>query len=1054
MTEQQREAEREALAALRFRWVEAPDDVWTYSPYHVDGLHQDVERTARAGIGDAVASTGPSPVGLVLQGSKGVGKTHLLGWVRREVQRADGYFFLIQLTGGEAFWPDTAEAIVRGLSRPVESGARQLVLLLERLCARIGLPDKARGAVIGEARLSESVLDEFVAGLRGIDHQVGLECRDTARALVLYASGDSRLNNIGEDYLGGLEESDEGGRQRWGIRPRSRPARELVSDMSRLLALTGPSVFAIDQIDTLVAKSTTVINDSARDAVLAQELALLADNLMLLRDTTRRTLSLLACLPNSWKLLRDTASDTVQDRFRETAMLGRISDPGLARALIARWVGKTYRDIGFTPPYATWPVAPVAFDDAWDEHTPRALLKRLDAHVESCLNGEIRELVSFELTPTAPRRPIPTPAAVPEPSYFAALDERFAELRQAAEIEGAVAEKTEDGVMPGLLSAALRCWITEFGNDDMEWAIDPVSDGKPVVHAELHRTLDEQLDVEEHWSFRAIASRHHIAALHRLRNLRSAAGVKASTGNRHLVLIRNIDWAKGPKTRAELDALTAAGGSEVKVSDDDLRTFSALREMLTKQSAGLREWLVARKPASSSALLSQVLPASTKPADSGGDTGGDAGGDPGGDTAGTRFETAITLGGGADNGSSSAVRIELESLRKHAVIFAGSGSGKTVLMRRIVEECALRGVSAIVLDPNNDLARLGEGWPSPPDGWQPGDERTAREYLAHTDVVVWTPGRSGGRPLSFHPLPDFAGVLDDEDEFTAAVEASVATLAPHAKITGNTSRASRSRAVLREALTYHARTGTRSLTGLIELLADLPDGVSQLGSGVSIAADLAETLTAATVNDRLFGGAGEPADPAVLFTPAAGKRARISVISFVGLPSEEQRQGFVNQLQLEIFAWVKRNPAGDRPLGGLLVMDEAQTLAPSGALTPSTHSTIMLASQARKYGLGLLFATQAPKGLHNQITGNATTQFFGRLNSPAQIAAANDMARAKGGTVGDISLLERGQFYVTGETFGFRRLRAPLCLSYHPPSPLRLEEVIERARNGRREGGG
>jgi hypothetical protein len=291
-------------------------------------------------------------------------------------------------------------------------------------------------------------------------------------------------------------------------------------------------------------------------------------------------------------------------------------------------------------------------------------------------------------------------------------------------------------------------------------------------------------------------------------------------------------------------------------------------------------------------------------------------------------------------------------------------------------------------------------------------------------------------------------VLDDPDEFDASVEASVATLAPHARIAGATSRASRSKAVLREALTHYARTGSRSLTGFIDVLADLPDGVSRLGGGVAIAADLAETLKAAMVNDPLFGGSGEPADPAVLFTPVAGKRARVSVISFVGLPSEEQRQGFVNQLQMEIFGWAKRHPAGDRPLGGLLVMDEAQTLAPSAGVTPSTRSTIMLASQARKYGLGLLFATQAPKGLHNQVTGNATTQFFGRLNSPAQIAAANEMARAKGSTVGDISQLERGQFYVTGETFGFRRLQAPLCLSHHPPSPLRLEEVIERARNG------
>ena len=151
------------------------------------------------------------------------------------------------------------------------------------------------------------------------------------------------------------------------------------------------------------------------------------------------------------------------------------------------------------------------------------------------------------------------------------------------------------------------------------------------------------------------------------------------------------------------------------------------------------------------------------------------------------------------------------------------------------------------------------------------------------------------------------------------------------------------------------------------------------------------------VTDPLFGGGGAPADPGLLLTPSPGKRARVSVISFVGLTSEQQRQSFVNQLQMALFAWIKRNPAGDRPLGGLFVMDEAQTLAPSGRQDRLHASTIALASQARKYGLGLVFATQAPKGLHNQISGNATTQFFGLLNAPAQIDAARELAEAKGG---------------------------------------------------------
>jgi DNA helicase HerA-like ATPase len=173
----------------------------------------------------------------------------------------------------------------------------------------------------------------------------------------------------------------------------------------------------------------------------------------------------------------------------------------------------------------------------------------------------------------------------------------------------------------------------------------------------------------------------------------------------------------------------------------------------------------------------------------------------------------------------------------------------------------------------------------------------------------------------------------------------------------------------------------------------------------------------------------------------------VSVISMIGLSSDEQRQSFVNQLQMALFAWIKRNPADDRPLRGLLVMDEAQTLAPARGFTACTRSTLALSSQARKYGLGLVFATQAPKGLHNQIPGNAVTQFYGLLSAPAQIGAAQEMARAKGGLMPDISRLRSGNFYVAIEGEPFRRIVAPWCLSYHPPNPLSPEEVVALAKD-------
>src|SRR5690606_20904438 len=153
-----------------------------------------------------------------------------------------------------------------------------------------------------------------------------------------------------------------------------------------------------------------------------------------------------------------------------------------------------------------------------------------------------------------------------------------------------------------------------------------------------------------------------------------------------------------------------------------------------------------------------------------------------------------------------------------------------------------------------------------------------------------------------------------------------------AKVDGNTPKATQGRAVLKEALTYFARTGGTDLRAYLDLLADLPDGVSELVKGAQLAAELAETLKAATVTDPLFGGEGAPVDPGLLLRPAPGKRARVSVINLVGLPADDQRQSFVNQLQMALFAWVKKHPASDRPLGGLLVIDEAQPLAPYGPM--------------------------------------------------------------------------------------------------------------------------
>ncbi|WP_249997462.1 helicase HerA domain-containing protein [Actinoplanes sp. M2I2] len=1051
------EAQRAALASLRFNWAPVPDDIWRPLPFHVDGLHLPALRDIADGYAEAGASRDASPIGLVVQGQRGSGKTHLLGWVRQQVQGQGGYFFLVSLLDAGGFWDSVLAAMLDGLSRPIPgTDQTQLTVLLRRLSAMVGAPRKSRRAVMGETELTRADLDAFIEGLGEYDRQVARSSQETARALALSASEDVAHRDLAENYFVSGEENVAGERNAWGMRRAARPAQLIVQDLSWLLALTGPSVIAIDQIDTLIAQvavqsDPTLAAAAVVDPEQALMLARMADGLMTLRQITRRTLTVLACIPNSWTIVSSTAADTVADRFRLTPQLKRINDDDLARAIIEKRFGLRYQEAGFEPPFPTWPIAAGAFAEA-GQFTPRQLLMEIDQHVRACLaDGEVRILERLG-EPVVPR----SVSTVPAGDGLEAYDARFAELRKAADVVTPLGRTTEDRAMPALLAAGLTAWILERG--DEAFSVDPPPSADPPLHARLRLTLDERTEDQAHWCFRAISDEHHpSAALARIRKASRAAAVDAGTPKRRLFLLRNGKWGAGERTRDAVSELERRGGRTLALSEDDLRTLSALHVMLAETTMDLQGWLAERRPAHGLTVLQEALsdvaawiaPAAVSSAPAVDAPAVDA---PAVDapaqaaTAPDSSEPAFTVGYDYQDGSPA--RLPLEALRKHATIFAGSGSGKTVLIRRVIEECALQGVSAIVLDPNNDLARLGEAWPEPPAPWRPDDPAHAAEYLENTDVVVWTPRRASGRPLSFQPLPDFRSVRDDEDEFNEAVEAAVASLAPRAGVTGRTTKAALGLAVLRKAVEHYGRRGGTRLKGLIDTLAALPDGTIDLDDADKIALGLAQTLTAAMVNDPLFGGHGTPMDPGLLLTPAPGKRARVSVISLVGLPSDDVRQSFVNQLQMALFAWIKKNPAGDRPLLGLLVMDEAQTFAPSGAMTACTQSTLALAAQARKYGLGLIFATQAPKGLHNRIPGNAATQMYGLMNSPIQIEAARDMAKAKGGDVPDISRLTVGEFYLAAEGAPPRKIRTPLSLTHHPRSPLTAEEVLARARPG------
>lgn len=370
----------------------------------------------------------------------------MLGWLRTEAQREGGYFFLIGLTRAEAFWTDVMEGLLDGLWRPSGSGPNQIDVLLTGL-ARLGGTSRAIQRTL-ETDVNRARLNSFAAGLIRREVGLGPDLADTARALAMYGAMDESVQSLARNWLVGAPEQNLEELRPWGING-PRPIERIVQDIFRLIALTGHSVLALDQLDPLVAHASASPasvaaqqEDQGRDEAVQQ----VAQGVMLLRDLTQRTLTVLSCQPNTWLLLTTRSIASARDRFREPQALRGIDSPEVAVQLVSGRLASHYRRVGFTPPHPTWPIGAAALAEAVN-YTPRALLKRVDLHIQSCLDREtIVELTSLE----GEKTPAQDRLAERSEAELDRLDRRFDELKAQADLSRAADPHADDEWGSGL----------------------------------------------------------------------------------------------------------------------------------------------------------------------------------------------------------------------------------------------------------------------------------------------------------------------------------------------------------------------------------------------------------------------------------------------------------------------------------------------------------------------------------------------------------------------------------------------------------------------------
>jgi hypothetical protein len=422
---------------------------------------------------------------------------------------------------------------------------------------------------------------------------------------------------------------------------------------------------------------------------------------------------------------------------------------------------------------------------------------------------------------------------------------------------------------------------------------------------------------------------------------------------------------------------------------------------------------------------------------------------------------------------------ESRHLLTHGVVIGMTGSGKTGLSIGLLEEAAIDGIPAILIDPKGDLSNLLLTFPSltaeafapwvpegkdpqtEADAWKKGlsdwgqDEARIARLRDAVDIKLYTPGSKAGTPVSFVKsleLPP-VNVLEDEEVLRERIVAVASSLLG---LIGAEADPVKSREhVLLSRILHDTWTSGASLSLELMIQRIQDPRVSKIGvlDVESFFPEKARFELAAQFNNLLASPGfatwleGDALDVNTFLRAPNGK-PRISIFSIAHL-GDQERMFFVTLLLHQMVGWM-RTQSGTTSLRALLYMDEIFGYFPPVANPPSKAPLLTLLKQARAFGLGVLLATQNPVDLDYKGLGNTGTWFIGRLQTERDKArVVEGLVGAAGGRPVDgpgldtlLSALEKRQFLLHNvhDPNGPRLLNTRFTLSYLR-GPLTREQL-------------
>ncbi|MEM3178843.1 MAG: ATP-binding protein [Archaeoglobaceae archaeon] len=290
----------------------------------------------------------------------------------------------------------------------------------------------------------------------------------------------------------------------------------------------------------------------------------------------------------------------------------------------------------------------------------------------------------------------------------------------------------------------------------------------------------------------------------------------------------------------------------------------------------------------------------------------------------------------------TSVKVKLNPntlVQKHVCILAKTGSGKSYTAGVIIEELLERNVPLLIIDPHGEYVSMKKPGKS-------RDNEFGVEPKGYGDkIVVYAPPTS--------PFIDSA----DKELSLEGVDLTAEELIELSNL----------KSPAAQALLYQALRNLKNYT-----IADIIEEVERIkhsGKWTLIGA-LSKIEKSGLFKQK-------PTDIRTLFV-----RGKASLIDLRGIEPGYQSL-IVSRVISKIFELRKRGEIEP----GMIVVEEAHNFAPEREKTVSSNVLRTLASEGRKFGLGLMVISQRPARIDKNVISQCNTQIILRVTNPNDINA-------------------------------------------------------------------